>query len=87
MEVTQLSGEGQVMIPKTLQAAQHWQAGLELIAVNVGDGILLKTKKPFAETTLAQSAGCLKYVGTPKSLDEMENAIRQGVMEQWHDRG
>ncbi|PSB17145.1 AbrB family transcriptional regulator [filamentous cyanobacterium CCP1] len=87
MEVTRLSSQGQVVIPAALRAVHHWEAGQELVAIDVGDGILLKPKKPFPETTLAQVAGCLKYQGTPKSLDELENAICQGVMEQWHDRG
>ena len=86
MEVTRLSSKGQVIIPKALRAAHHWEAGQELIAIDVGDGILLKPKKPFPETTLVQVAGCLKYRGKPKSLDELEDGIRQGVMEQWHDR-
>jgi AbrB family looped-hinge helix DNA binding protein len=86
MEITRLSSKGQVIIPKALRAAHHWEAGQELIAIDVGDGILLKPKKPFPETTLAQVAGCLKYRGNPKSLDELEDAIRLGVMEQWHDR-
>ncbi len=86
MEVTRLSSKGQVIIPKALRAAHHWEAGQELIAIDVGDGILLKPKKPFLQTTLAQVAGCLKYRGKPKSLDELENAICQGVIEQWHDR-
>ena len=86
MEVTRLSSKGEVIIPRSLRAAHQWEAGQELIAIVVGDGILLKPKKPFPETTLAQVAGCLKYRGKPKSLDELENAIRQGVLEQWHDR-
>lgn len=45
----------------------------------MGDGILLKPKKPFAETTLAQGAGCLKYAGVPKSLEEIDAAIRQDL--------
>ena len=85
MEVTKLSTKGQVIIPKALRAARNWEAGQELIAIDVGDGILLKPKKHFPETTLAQVAGCLKYQGKLKSLDDIENAIRQGVMEQWHD--
>ncbi len=85
MEVTRLSSEGQVIIPKALLTAHHWEAGKELIAIDVGDGILLKPKKPFPETTLAQVAGCLKYQGKPKSLEELDDAIRQGVGEQWHD--
>jgi hypothetical protein len=44
--------------------------------------IIPKIKKPFLETTLDQVAGCLKYLGKAKSLDEMEDAIRQGVTEQ-----
>jgi bifunctional DNA-binding transcriptional regulator/antitoxin component of YhaV-PrlF toxin-antitoxin module len=86
MEITRLSSEGQVSIPESLRVAHHWESGQELIAIDVGDGILLKSKKTFPETTLEQVAGCLKYQGNPKSLDELEDAIRQGVMEQWHDR-
>lgn len=85
MELTRLSSQGQVIIPQALRAAHHWEAGQELMAIDVGDGILLKPKKPFPETTLAQVAGCLKYGGKPKTLDELKNAIRQGVLEQWHD--
>lgn len=87
MEITRLSSKGQVIIPKALRAAHRWEVGQELIAIDVGDGILLKPKKSFQETTLEQVAGCLKYRGKPKSLDELENAICQGIMEQWHDRG
>lgn len=74
MEVTHLSDEGQVMIPKALRAAHQWEAGQELIAIEVGDGILLKPKKPVPQTTLDQVAGCLKYEGKPKTLEEMEDA-------------
>lgn len=86
MEVTRLSNEGQIAIPKTLRAARQWESGQELVAIDVGDGILLKPKKPFPETTLDRVAGCLRYQGKPKSLDELENAICQGLMEQWHGR-
>jgi AbrB family looped-hinge helix DNA binding protein len=86
MEITRLSNKGQVIIPKALCAAHQWEAGQELIAIDVGDGILLKPKKPFPETTLANVAGCLKFTGEPKNLNELEDAIRLGVMEQWHDR-
>jgi AbrB family looped-hinge helix DNA binding protein len=79
MEIAHLSSEGQVILPKALRAAQEWKPGQELIAIEVGDGILLKPKKPFQETTLEEVAGCLKYQGEPKSLDELDDAIRQGV--------
>ncbi|MCL1465701.1 MULTISPECIES: AbrB/MazE/SpoVT family DNA-binding domain-containing protein [Argonema] len=85
MELTHLSSTGQVIIPKALRDAHRWEAGQELIAIDMGDGILLKPKKPFLQTKLENVAGCLKYQGKPKSIDELEDAIRQGVEEQWDD--
>lgn len=84
MEITKISDEGQVMIPESLRQFHGWEVGQELIAIDMGDGILLKPKKPFLKTTLADVAGCLKYQGTPKTLEEMDNAIHQGVEESWH---
>jgi AbrB family looped-hinge helix DNA binding protein len=84
MEITKVSSEGQVIIPEELLKASGWQEGQELIVINMGDGILLKPKKPFAETTLNNVAGCLKYEGSPKSLEDMNHAIHQGVEESWH---
>jgi bifunctional DNA-binding transcriptional regulator/antitoxin component of YhaV-PrlF toxin-antitoxin module len=69
MEVTRLSSQGQITIPEALRAAHHGEVGQELVAIDVGDGILLKPKKPFPETTLAQVAGCLRYKGKPKGRD------------------
>ena len=83
METTKLSSKGQVIIPKKLRDAHHWLAGQELIAIDTGDGILLKPKQPFKETKLADVAGCLLYKGKAKTLAEMDDAIRQGVLEQW----
>jgi len=84
MKTTRMSSKGQVIIPKALREIHHWEEGQELIAIDMGDGILLKPKKPFSETTLDNVAGCLKHRGTPKSLEEMEDAIRQGVEELWN---
>lgn len=84
MEITKVSSEGEIMLPEELLKASGWEIGQELIAINLGDGILLKPKKPFAETTLNDVAGCLKYEGSPKSLEDMNYAIRQGVEESWN---
>ncbi|OKH24218.1 AbrB family transcriptional regulator [Hydrococcus rivularis NIES-593] len=84
MKKTKMSSKGQVIIPKALRDAHRWEEGQELIAIDMGDGILLKPKKPFPETTLNDVAGCLRYQGMPKSLEEMEDAIRQGVKELWN---
>ncbi|NET38913.1 MAG: AbrB/MazE/SpoVT family DNA-binding domain-containing protein [Cyanothece sp. SIO1E1] len=79
METTKLSSKGQVIIPKSLREAYHWEVIQELIAIDVGDGILLKPEKPLAETTLQDVAGCLRYQGSPKSLEEMEDTVRRGL--------
>lgn len=83
-EITKISEEGNVIIPELLLKASGWQINQELIAINIGDGILLKPKKPFVETTLDDVAGCLKYQGVPKSLGDMNEAICQGVEESWY---
>lgn len=51
----------------------------ELIIIDMGDIIILKPKKLFPETKLDDVAGCLKYPGKPKNLEDMDNAIRQGI--------
>ena len=86
METIKLLSKGEVIIPQSLRKVHHWQVGQELIAINMGDGILLKPKKPFAETTLNDVAGCLKYQGIPKTNEDIEDAIRQGVKEWQNDR-
>lgn len=87
MEITKLSSEGQVIIPKSLREAHHWEVGQELIAIDMGDGILLKPKKLFPETILDDVAGYLKYQGKSQSIEDMDNAIRKGIEESWHGRG
>ena len=81
MNTTKLSSKGQVIIPKSVRNARHWEAGQELIVVDVGDGILLKPKTSFEESTLDEVAGCLKFKGKAKTLDEMDAAIATGVQE------
>ncbi len=57
------------------------------MAIDRGDGILLIPKPPFLVTKLDDVAGCLRYQGTPKRLEDRDDAIRQGIEELWQDRG
>ena len=82
METTKISSKGQVVIPKSLRVAHHWEAGQELVVVDVGDGILFKQKSPFEETTIDDVASSLKFTGKTRSLDDMDKAIRKGVRKQ-----
>ena len=79
MNTTKLSSKGQVIIPKPLRTAHHWETGQELIVVDVGDGILLKPKTPFPETDIDAVASCLSFKGKAKTLDDMEAAIAKGI--------
>ena len=72
MQTTKLSSKGQVIIPKILRSRYKWEIGQELTVIDIGDGILLKSSRPFKETNLAEVAGVLKYSGKSVSLNEME---------------
>jgi len=83
MNTTKLSSKGQVIIPKPLRVAHHWQVGQELVAIDLGDGILLKPKTPFPETNINDVASCLKFEGKAKTLDDMKFAIEKGIKEKY----
>ena len=84
MTTTKLSSKGQVIIPKPIRKAHHWDTGQELVVIDVGDGILLKPKTPFEVTDIDEAASCLKYAGPAKSIDDMDQAIQKGILEQLH---
>ena len=42
MDSIKLSSKGQVIIPKHIRSADHWEPGQELILIDTGNGILLK---------------------------------------------
>lgn len=86
MGTTKLSSKGQVIIPKAFRTAHNWDTGLELEVVEVGDGLLLRPKGPFEETTLEVVAGALKYTGKAKSQDEIDSAMRKAARSAWRDR-
>lgn len=76
-----------MIIPKVFRADHRWESGQELLVIDVEDGILLKSKNPFAESTLDEVAGSLRLTGKARSLNDMEAAIRRGVQSAWRDRG
>ena len=86
METTKLSSKGQVIIPKALRNTHRWKAGLELVVVDMGDGILLKPKAPFESTVLADVAGSLKDKVAAKTDEEIQAALRKDARSKWRDR-
>ena len=81
MQTTKLSSKGQVIIPKILRSRYKWDIGQELTVIDTGEGILLRSSRPFKKTELDEVAGALKYSGKPVLLDEMELAIKKGALE------
>jgi AbrB family looped-hinge helix DNA binding protein len=81
MQTTKLSSKGQVIIPKILRSRYKWEIGQELTVIDTGDGILLRSARPFNKAELDEVAGVLKHSGKPVSLDEMEKAIKKGALE------
>lgn len=78
-----LSSKGQVVIPKSIRHQHQWHSGQQFMVEETNNGILLRPVKPalFSKTTLQQAAGCLQsaYAGKPKTQEDMEDAICQGV--------
>lgn len=81
MTVTTISSKGQVVIPKSIRESHHWHIGEELVVIEMAEGVMLKPKSAFQRSTIDQVAGCLAYEGKPKSIDDMNEAIRKGVKE------
>jgi AbrB family looped-hinge helix DNA binding protein len=86
METTRLSSKGQVIIPKSVRASHHWESGLELLVIDTGEGVLLKPKAPFEESTLDAVTGCLKNRRPAPSPGEVEEAIQKAVRREWRGR-
>lgn len=86
METTRLSSKGQVIIPKALRSAHHWEPGLELMVIDTGDGLLLKPKAPFAPVDLSEVAGMFKDKVRPKTDEEIRAALAADVRRKWRDR-
>ena len=72
---TTVSTEGQVMLPKAIREALHWEAGMRLVVENTPEGVLLKPVPTFAETRPEDVFGCLESDGAPKSLAKMEAGV------------
>jgi AbrB family looped-hinge helix DNA binding protein len=86
METTRLSSKGQLIVPKSVRDARHWDAGTEFAVEEVAEGILLRPVKQFPVTQFDDVYGMLKYKGKPKTLRQMDNAIKKVIKER-HARG
>ena len=87
METTKLSSKGQIIIPKWLRDAYRWDAGLEFVVIDTGEGILLRPNRPFEPTTLDEVAGSLPNAGKSRTVEEMAADLQRSIRETRDDRG
>ena len=83
MQTTHLTDQRHVVIPKTICDAYHLNIGQELEIELTPQGILLKPKVALVKTKLENVAGCLAYQGKPKTIEQMNEAIQEGVATLW----
>ncbi len=74
---TTVSTRGQVVLPREVRRFLRWQAGTRLSVERTPEGVLLKPVRVFAETRAKDVFGCLSFIGTPKSLADMDAGLLQ----------
>lgn len=83
MKTTHLSSRRHVTIPKTICDTYHLNIGQELEIELTPQGILLKPKTTLPKISIDDIAGCLAYKGKAKTIEEMNDAIREGIIAEW----
>jgi AbrB family looped-hinge helix DNA binding protein len=86
MEITRLSTKGQVSLPKSVRDSRAWAPGTKFAVELKPEGVLLRPLRRFRETRLEDVVGCLKYTGTPKTVEEMDQGIALQIKKR-HDIG
>ncbi|HEX3129020.1 MAG TPA: AbrB/MazE/SpoVT family DNA-binding domain-containing protein [Thermoanaerobaculia bacterium] len=76
-----LSTKGQLVIPREIRDRHGWSEGVELVLADQGDSVVLRSVRPFPETTLEELVGCTGYKGPAMTLDDMEAGIARGAWE------
>jgi AbrB family looped-hinge helix DNA binding protein len=76
---TTLSTKGQVTLPKAIRERRHWGPGTRLAIEDRADGVLLTEAPLFTPTRPEDVFGMLRRARPPKTLEEMDSAIRKGV--------
>ena len=63
MPTTRLSSRGQVVLPKRVRDNNQWDPGQEFEVVQTEEGVLLRPRSPFPETTFEAVRGRTGYDG------------------------
>ncbi len=74
-----ISSKGQLVLPKHIRESKGLVEGAEVLVEEVPGGVLLTLVPGARQSSLADLVGCTGYAGAPKSLADMEAAIRKGA--------
>ena len=66
-----LSTKGQVVIPKDIRDALHWEAGTELTVTPAGNGVMLKAAPKKRGKRLEDLIGMLQHDVPPIPIEEL----------------
>lgn len=92
MEQIRITQDGDIRIPESVLRKLNWTPKTKLILQETREGLILKPAQPVKHdppifrTTLEDVASSLPWSGPPKTLEEMEEAIRKGALESADDR-
>jgi len=75
MEIVMLGNQGQLVLPKAIQAIHQWVEGTPFFIWDTGSEIVFKPVSPFPVSQLEPPDSPSVYQGTPLTLEEMEKAI------------
>mgnify|MGYP000055270647 FL=1 len=71
MPTTRLSSRGQVVLPKRVREKNRWDPGQEFEIVQTEEGVLLRPRSPFPETTFETVRGRTGYDGPSVSTNQL----------------
>jgi AbrB family looped-hinge helix DNA binding protein len=84
VETTRISSKGQIVVPKSVRDELDWAAGTELTVERCEqDAVVLRRKTVIRPTTVDEVAGMLKYEGPPVTLEDMQRAIDEELLDRW----
>lgn len=66
-----VSSKGQIVIPKEVREAFHWQIGSELTLVATNDGVMLHSKTAQTKHPASSLRGFLKYTGNAITTEQL----------------
>lgn len=82
-ETVRLSSKGQLVIPRAIREALHWEPGTELTVVPAGNGLLIQQKRKKGTKRLEDLRGCIKYGGPPITDEVLQAPV--DYREDWEE--